>query len=196
MRNISALRVILLGSCVPDNVRKGYIPGKGEIIKFQIPKLFQENILEKYNITRIFCAPDIQVSPEHFLSKYSIELETKLENRNYGIWAGQKLKNLSVEDQMQFMNPTYSPIGGESICAFHIRLKSWLDSLFNKAQNQDTFLVIASPVIIRTLSACILDDDIKNSFHILNKLDIYPESWSVFSGRSGKWRILTLSAPF
>ena len=196
MRNMPALRVVLLGSCMPDNVRKGYIPKKDEIIKFQLPKLFQENILEKQNITRIFCAPDIQVSPERFFSKYSIELEPKLENRNYGIWAGQQLKNLLVEDQVQFMNPTYSPNGGESMCAFHIRLKSWLDSLFNKAQNQDTFLVIASPVIIRALSACILADEIKNSFYILNKLDIYPESWSVFSGRAGKWRILTLSAPF
>ena len=63
-------------------------------------------------------------------------------------------------------------MGGESMCAFHIRLESWLDSLFNKAQNQDTFLVIASPVIIRALSACILADEIKNSFHILNIIPV------------------------
>ncbi|WP_193561117.1 MULTISPECIES: histidine phosphatase family protein [Acetobacter] len=196
MPNLPVVRVVLVGSLIPDNVRKGYIPEQNKIIKFPFSKIIQEDFLEKHNISRIFCASDIFVVSDRLLLEQNIVLEQKLRNRNYGALAGRSLKSLSVEEQEQFMNPTHSPVGGESIYAFHARLKAWLDSLFDNAKNQETFLIIASPIIIRALSACIIADGIKNSFHILNKLDVYPESWSVFSGRSGNWRILTLSAPF
>lgn len=196
MSNLPVVRVVLVGSLVSQDVRKGYIPREDEIIKFQISKEIQEKVLEKYKIARIFCAPDVFIDPEYFILEQNIICEPKLKNRNYGIWAGRNLKGLTTEEQEQFVNPSYSPVGGESMYAFHVRLKTWLDSLFDKAKNQETFLIIASPVMIRALSACIMTDDIKSSFPILNKIDVLPESWSVFSGIGGNWRILTLSAPF
>ncbi|WP_087635745.1 histidine phosphatase family protein [Acetobacter ascendens] len=190
------VRVVLVGSLMPDDVRRGYISPKDKVINFQFSKIIQEKFLREYNISRIFCASDIFVEPEYFLLEKKIVLESKLRNRDYGNLAGRNLKSLSAEEQEQFMNPEYAPVDGESMYAFHARLKGCLDSLFDKAKNQETFLIIASPVVIRALSACIIADDIKNSFCILNKLDVHPESWSIFSGRIGNWRILTLSAPF
>ncbi len=196
MPNLPVIRAIFVGSLMPDSVRKGLIPRKDEIIKFQFSNIIREKILEKYNISRIFCASDVFIDPESSLLEQNIIVEPRLKNRNYGILAGRNLKNLSAEEQVQFMNPEYSPIGGESMYTFHTRLKTWLDSLFDGAKNQETYLIIASPVIIRALSACIIGNDIKRSFFILNKLDVQPESWSVFLGRGGNWRIFTLSAPF
>ncbi|WP_174714360.1 histidine phosphatase family protein [Acetobacter pasteurianus] len=196
MSNLPVVRVVLVGSLMSQDVRKGYIPREDEIIKFQFSKEIQEKILEEYNISQIFCASDVFVDPEYFILEQNIVCEPKLKNRNYGILAGRNLKSLTAEEQGQFMNPEYSPVGGESMYAFHVRLKAWLDSLFDEAKNQETFLIIASPVIIRALSACIMADNIKSSFRILNKIDVLPESLSVFSGRGGNWRIFTLSAPF
>lgn len=196
MPNLPVIRVVFVGSLMPDGVRKGLIPRKDEIIKFQFSNIIREKILEKYNISRIFCASDVFIGPESSLLEQNIIVEPRLKNRNYGILAGRNLKNLSAEEQVQFMNPEYSPVGGESMYMFHTRLKTWLDSLFDGAKNQETYLIIASPIIIRALSACIIENDIKKSFLILNKLDVQPESWSVFSGRGGNWRIFTLSAPF
>ncbi|WP_124306565.1 histidine phosphatase family protein [Acetobacter pasteurianus] len=196
MSNLPVVRVVLVGSLMSQDVRKGCIPREDEIIKFQFSKEIQEKILEEYNISRIFCASDVFLDPEYFILEKNIVCELKLKNRNYGILAGRNLKSLTAAEQGQFVNPEYSPVGGESMYAFHVRLKTWLDSLFDKAKNQETFLIIASPVTVRALSACIMADDIKSSFLILNKIDVFPESWSVFSGRGGNWRILTLSAPF
>lgn len=196
MSGLPVIRVLLVSTFVPERVRKGYIPKRTDITKIHFSKIMQEKILQEYAISRVFCASDILVDEEPSVLPEDFNVAAQLQNRNYGIWGGQDLRHLSAIEQKNFMDPEYSPVEGESMFAFHIRLKAWLDGLFKKAEKQETVLVIAMPPVIRALSACVLVDDIKNSFNIQHKLDIHPESLSVFSGRCGKWRVLTLSAPF
>ena len=58
MSNLPVVRVVLVGSLMSQDMRKGCIPREDEIIKFQFSKKIQEKILEEYNISRIFCASD------------------------------------------------------------------------------------------------------------------------------------------
>ncbi|PHY94916.1 phosphoglycerate mutase [Acetobacter pomorum] len=196
MSGLPVMRVLLVSTFVSEKVRKGYISKRTDITKIHFSKIMQEKFLQEYSISHIFCASDILIDEDQSVLPEGFDMEPQLQNRNYGIWGGRDLRSLSLIEQQNFMDPEYSPIEGESMFAFHIRLKAWLDGLFKKVKNQETILVIATPPVIRALSACILVDDIKNSFSIQHKLDIHPKSLSVFSGRCGKWRILTLSAPF
>lgn len=99
MPNQPVIRVVFVGSLMPDGVRKGLIPRKDEIIKFQFSNIIREKILEKYNISRIFCASDVFIDLESSLLEQNIIVEPRLKNRNYGILAGRNLKNLSAEEQ-------------------------------------------------------------------------------------------------
>nr|WP_025829428.1 histidine phosphatase family protein [Acetobacter persici] len=128
-----------------------------------------------------------------------------LRDRNYGTWHGQALKNLAPEAlHVLLHDPDFAPPEGESLRQFHARVEIWLTTLPQEeaargtlpaagrptGSGAQTLLIIARPAVVRALACVILG----GGPEMVAKLDIPPQTTSLFTHHAGHWRVRALGA--
>ncbi|WP_197461284.1 histidine phosphatase family protein [Acetobacter malorum] len=149
-----------------------------------------------------------------------------LNDRNYGTWHGQALRNLPPEALNALLHdPDFAPPEGESLNQFHARIGAWLTTasqgemaevepdaanLLNGSSSGTgpaassgkpsrtrsdtsalTVLLIARPAVVRALATHIL----QGGADMATRLDIAPETTSLFTHHVGNWRVRMLGVP-
>lgn len=128
-----------------------------------------------------------------------------LRDRDYGTWHGQALKNLAPEALHALLHdPDFAPPEGESLRQFHARAETWLTTLPREevargklpaaahpaGSGAQTLLIIARPAVVRALTCAILG----GGPEMAAKLDIPPQTTSLFTHHAGHWRVRALGA--
>lgn len=126
-----------------------------------------------------------------------------LRDRDYGTWHGQALKNLAAEALHALLHdPDFAPPEGESLRQFHARVETWLTTLPQEeaargkisatarpaGSGAQTLLIIARPAVVRALACVILG----GGPEMAAKLDIPPQTTSLFTHHAGHWRVRAL----
>lgn len=128
-----------------------------------------------------------------------------LRDRDYGTWHGQALKNLAPEALHALLHdPDFALPEGESLRQFHARVGTWLTTLSQEeaargtlpaaagpaGSGAQTLLIIARPAVVRALACAILG----GGPEMAAKLDIPPQTTSLFTHHAGHWRVRALGA--
>ena len=128
-----------------------------------------------------------------------------LRDRDYGTWHGQALNTLAPEALHALLHdPDFAPPEGESLRQFHARVETWLTTLPREEAARgtipaavrpagfgaQTLLIIARPAVVRALACAILGGGPEMSA----KLDIPPQTTSLFTHHAGHWRVRALGA--
>lgn len=139
----------------------------------------------------LYCAPDVVAPDEGLLT---IQPANALQDRDYGLWAGQPLQGFMPEEQLAFLSDaTFAPPEGESFVACYQRAARWLDGM---AHNRPAAVVLARPAIVRNLILRVLyaDDGVVGMAQAA-RVDVRPTSHSLLSWHAGRWRVAMMAAP-
>ncbi|MCP9318985.1 histidine phosphatase family protein [Acetobacter persici] len=135
----------------------------------------------------------------------SITHTAALTDRDYGTWHGQALKNFAPEGLHALLHdPDFAPPEGESLRQLHARVETWLTTLPQEeaargtipaaaratGSGAQTLLIIARPSVVRALACAILG----GGPEMAAKLDIPPQTTSLFTHHVGHWRVRALGA--
>ncbi|AQT05260.1 histidine phosphatase family protein [Acetobacter persici] len=147
-----------------------------------------------------FISPEVPITHET-----PITHTAALRDRDYGTWHGQALKNLAAEALHALLHdPDFAPPEGESLRQFHARVGAWLTTLSQEeaargtlpaaarpaGSGAQTLLIIARPAVVRALACVILG----GGPEMAAKLDIPPQTTSLFTHHAGHWRVRALGA--
>lgn len=147
-----------------------------------------------------FISPEISITHETPITHIAA-----LRDRDYGTWHGQALKNLAPEALHALLHdPDFAPPEGESLRQFHARAETWLTTLPREevargklpaaahpaGSGAQTLLIIARPAVVRALACAILG----GGPEMAAKLDIPPQTTSLFTHHAGHWRVRALGA--
>lgn len=128
-----------------------------------------------------------------------------LKDRDYGLWHGQALRDLpsnALSALLQDMD--FAPPEGESLRQFQTRVGAWLtflthpepgavQSMVEEAPSSQatTLLLMARPVVVRALATHVL----QGGPDMATRLDIAPQTTSLFTHHAGRWRVRMLGVP-
>ncbi|MFT9063755.1 MAG: histidine phosphatase family protein [Acetobacter persici] len=147
-----------------------------------------------------FISPEIPITHET-----PITHTAALRDRDYGTWHGQALNTLAPETLHALLHdPDFAPPEGESLRQFHARAETWLTTLPREeaargklpaaahpaGSGAQTLLIIARPAVVRALACVILG----GGPEMAAKLDIPPQTTSLFTRHAGHWRVRALGA--
>ncbi|WP_215762107.1 histidine phosphatase family protein [Acetobacter sp. P1H12_c] len=147
-----------------------------------------------------FISPEIPITHETPISHTAA-----LRDRDYGTWHGQALKSLAPEALHALLHdPDFAPPEGESLRQFHARVGTGLTTLPQEeaargtilaaarpaGSGAQTLLIIARPAVVRALACAILG----GGPEMAAKLDIPPQTTSLFTRHAGHWRVRALGA--
>lgn len=174
-------------------------------------------------------ADDASQNP-HFPAELPVTHSASLQDRNYGTWHGQALRDLPPDVLNGLLHdPDFAPPEGESLRQFHARIGAWLNTVslggetdaapdagplpngsrsgrqpgpasgtharFPSRTQPDTsartLLLIARPTVVRALATCIL----QGGPDMATRLDIAPQTTSLFTHHAGNWRLRMLGVP-
>ncbi|OUJ04277.1 histidine phosphatase family protein [Acetobacter malorum] len=158
----------------------------------------------------------------HFPAELPVIRTASLQDRNYGTWHGQALRGLPPDALNGLLHdPDFAPPEGESLRQFHARISSWLNTVSQGGETDAapdagplsngshsgrqpgpasgtqsgtsarTVLLIARPAVVRALATRIL----QGGPDMATRLDIAPQTTSLFTHHAGNWRVRMLGAP-
>ncbi|WP_395495767.1 histidine phosphatase family protein [Acetobacter sp. KSO5] len=192
-----------------------------------------EQITTPVNLSAQFAAqspaPQVDDASQkpHFPADLPIIRTASLQDRNYGTWHGQALRDLPPDALNALLHdPDFAPPEGESLRQFHTRIGAWLTTasqgemaevepgaadLSNSPSSSGarpsapsgkqsrtrsdtsarTHLLIARPAVVRALATHIL----QGGPEMATRLDIAPQTTSLFTHHAGNWRVRALGVP-
>lgn len=191
MRKIGVLKLLCCASALPSVVRKGVLPGGGELVAscFDLQKMAV--YLPTTSSPVLYCAEDVR-APQ--VGEYAVLPQAALRDRDYGVWAGRALQELDAAEQLSFLSDgAFAPPQGESFVACYQRTVLWLEAL---GQDVSTAVVLARPAIVRNLILRVLYHSGEPvSIDHAARVDVLPGSYSLLTRHAGRWRVSMLGAP-
>lgn len=158
----------------------------------------------------------------HLPAELPVIRTASLQDRNYGTWHGQALRDLPPDALNGLLhNPDFAPPEGESLRQFHARIGAWLNTVSQGGEtgaapdagplsngsrsgrqpgpvsgtqsgtSARTVLLIGRPAVVRALATCIL----QGGPDMATRLDIAPQTTSLFTHHAGNWRLRMLGVP-
>ncbi|GAN68433.1 histidine phosphatase family protein [Acetobacter orleanensis] len=205
------IRLVCLTTSLPDAITQGRIPPRetqsiahipAEAEAFSFPPL-----RTPLRFTHIILAEDCKAVGLPSDSAVPITRTTALKDRDYGTWHGQALRDLPSEALSALLQDMdFAPPEGESQRQFQERVALWLALLIRpeegEAQAQPaaegtllphtlTLLLITRPAVVRAIATHILH----GSPEMAARLDIAPQTRSLFTHHAGLGRVRMLGAP-
>ena len=191
-----------------------------------------EQITTPVNLSAQFAAqspaPQVDDASQkpHFPADLPVIRTASLQDRNYGTWHGQALRDLPPDALNGLLHdPDLAPPEGESLRQFHARIGAWLNTVSEGGETDAapdggplpngsrsgrqpgpasgiqsrtqsgtsarTLLLIARPAVVRALATRIL----QGGPDMATRLDIAPQTTSLFSHHAGNWRVRMLGVP-
>mgnify|MGYP001176407777 FL=1 len=186
------MRLLCCASALPSSVNRGVLPGVGARLAmgFDLQKV-QAFLPRLPTRLTLYCAPDV-AAPD--VEGHVLLPQDVLRDRDYGLWAGQSLRDVGMEEQVSFLSDTgFAPPEGESFADAYHRAARWLDSL---APDGPMAVVLARPAVVRNLVLRVLYQE-ENAVRMAHaaRVDVLPQSYTLLTSHAGQWRVGMLSAP-